>query len=536
MEFEQLLSRADDQTLQQIVGPPNVKLLNLLDDSLSYPSELRRICLKLHSPAELLRNQATRKQLLTLLPEKTAKDLNQLLGMGGGDPYDRLLDVSLRRNSRQEASLFEFFGVIPPAEEKAANTESTTACVPSYALFDHQRHAERKVQEILRSKKRRVLLHMPTGAGKTRTALHAVVTELRSREPGLVIWLAYSEELCSQAAEEFQQAWSFMGDRTINLYRFWGDNEVPDIGQIRDGFLIAGLSKLYQRTRREYNFLATLADRVSLVIIDEAHQAIAETYQTVLEFLVERDRRTGLLGLTATPGRTWNDPEQDEKLARFFFRQKVTLEADNYHNPIEYLVHEGYLADTKFVTLPYTDGHLGAEHTRSWQNSLEISSQMLQKLAEDEMRNLLIVNTVEGMIQHHPKLLVFTPAVRHARLLATVLNARGERRADFVTASTPKPERERIIAEYKDPNSDLGVLCNFGVLTTGFDAPLTSGAVIARPTKSLVLYSQMVGRAIRGPKAGGNSEAEIRTIADTALPGFGDIADAFNNWEDVWHD
>ena len=74
------------------------------------------------------------------------------------------------------------------------------------------------------------------------------------------------------------------------------------------------------------------------------------------------------------------------------------------------------------------------------------------------------------------------------------------------------------------------------MLTTGFDAPGTSAAVIARPTISLVLYSQMVGRAIRGKKAGGNAEAEIVTVVDSGLPGFGDIGDAFLNWEDVWEE
>ena len=75
-----------------------------------------------------------------------------------------------------------------------------------------------------------------------------------------------------------------------------------------------------------------------------------------------------------------------------------------------------------------------------------------------------------------------------------------------------------------------------GVLTTGFDAPDISAAMIARPTRSLVLYSQMVGRATRGLKAGGNAEAEIVTVIDPDLPGFGSIADAFKNWEDVWHE
>lgn len=106
--------------------------------------------------------------------------------------------------------------------------------------------------------------------------------------------------------------------------------------------------------------------------------------------------------------------------------------------------------------------------------------------------------------------------------------------ADAITANTSPQERERLITRFKDDAPDTKILCNYGVLTTGFDAPRTSAALIARPTKSLVLYSQMVGRAIRGAKAGGNETAEIITVVDKELPGFGSVAEAFTNWEDVW--
>jgi len=89
---------------------------------------------------------------------------------------------------------------------------------------------------------------------------------------------------------------------------------------------------------------------------------------------------------------------------------------------------------------------------------------------------------------------------------------------------------------FKQSGGEPMVLCNYGVLTTGFDAPLTSAAIIARPTKSLVLYSQMVGRVIRGPRVGGTPRAEIWTVIDTSLPGFDSLTGAFNNWEDVWRD
>ena len=119
-------------------------------------------------------------------------------------------------------------------------------------------------------------------------------------------------------------------------------------------------------------------------------------------------------------------------------------------------------------------------------------------------------------------------------MLAIVLRAQGiPTRA--VTASTPPAERSAAIRWYRHHAPDeTRILTNYGVLTTGFDAPRTSAALIARPTKSLVLYSQMVGRAIRGERVGGNREAEIVTVVDTGLPGFRSISEAFSNWEDVW--
>ena len=77
------------------------------------------------------------------------------------------------------------------------------------------------------------------------------------------------------------------------------------------------------------------------------------------------------------------------------------------------------------------------------------------------------------------------------------------------------------------------IVCNYGILTTGFDAPQTSAVLNARPTKSHVLYAQMVGRAMRGPKAKGNKNCEIVTIVDN-IDTFQDITKIFTNWEKSW--
>jgi len=534
MRFHQLLSRADDETLQQLIGDPVVRVLHRLDPSLATPSHLRRIITDLKTPEQLLRSPETRSALLSLLPLDSAKALSrQLLDESPGDPYSVLQDLTLRRNSTVERRLFQFFEVEPEPQAPETDGEPHTECSASYGLFAHQRRAALELSRMLTTESRRVLLHMPTGAGKTRTTMHVICDHLRSHEPTLVLWLAYSEELCEQAASEFEEAWHALGNRKLNALRFWGKRD-PDLSETNDGFLVAGLGKTYNRAKQSIAWLATLADDVSLVIIDEAHQAVADTYHLVLNGIKTKRRDTGLLGLTATPGRTWNDLDQDEALARFFTRRKVTLQVEGHANAVEYLINQGYLARPRFSPLHHSGGvQLDEIDRRRLAHSLDLPSQILEKLADDEVRNLSIVSRVEQLARHHRRILIFAATVAHASLLAVVLKARGLD-ASAITGQTPMDERARTIGAYLSDAPQTKILCNYGVLTTGFDAPATSAAVLARPTRSLVLYSQMLGRALRGPLAGGTAEAEIVTVIDPSLPAFGDLGEAFLNWEDVW--
>ncbi len=534
MNFEQLISRAEDEVLQQLLGKSVVRLLRLINPALATPSRLRQLLLDLHSPSDLLRDNSARQLLFELLPVNTAKGLLESLQVNfSNNPFEALSGLRFSKGSNLENRLFSFFEEASPVDVHYDIPPNTVQVNANYGLFSHQREAARRVQGILSSERRRVLLHMPTGSGKTRTAMHVIADQLRNNEPSLVIWLAYSEELCEQAATEFNKAWNYLGNREVGLYRFWGAREL-ELTSVHDGFIIAGLSKIYSYANRSIDFIARLADRCSLVIIDEAHQAIAKTYSLVLDVLAEKQVKTGLLGLSATPGRTWNDVDQDQLLADFFYRQKVTLNVRGYQNPIDYLVHEGYLARPNFESLFYEQGDsLSPQDIISIEDSLDIPARLLENLAEDEQRNLLIVKRIEDLVQHHNRIIVFAASVRHANILAAVLRARGII-ADSVTGESETLERNRSITRFRGTSSDPIVLCNYGVLTTGFDAPKTSAAIIARPTKSLVLYSQMAGRALRGPRVGGNVEADIITVIDAHIPGFSNPAETFFNWEDVW--
>lgn len=529
------LQGAPPRVIEDLLGPDVVELLRVLDASLTDVASLRRLASDLIDPELALRDPAKRIPIIGLLPLDKARELARRLELSeAGDVYAALSTQEFRPGSAAEQALLRFFGVgqsRPPGQPGSPQTAGIIR--PSYGLFDHQRRAALKTGDYLADAPHKALLHMPTGAGKTRTAMHVVAQHFNRSPPTIVCWLAQTAELLEQAADEFEKAWSSLGSSSVNLVRFWGGAEMPQDLQL-PMFLVGGLAKMHALSMRDPNLLLRLADRASLTVIDEAHQAIAPTYRDVLEALCTKRPRNALLGLSATPGRTWSDVAEDAKLAEFFGETKVTLEVEGYDNPVRYLIDEGYLARPEFRMLNAEPGlSLSDSDLSALRDELEIPDAVLDRLGEDQHRNLRILREVEDLAKRHQRIIVFATTVQHARLLSAVLTARGV--ISFVVAGDSSPtERETAIRRFRGGDPRPMVICNFGVLTTGFDAPRTSAALIARPTKSLVLYSQMVGRATRGPKAGGNERAEIVTVVDPQLPGFGDMAEAFSNWEDVW--
>lgn len=481
--------------------------------------------LRLRGAEELLKDTDVLGRIYNYLPSSKQQELVTRLGRRPGKQ---------RLSSPQEKAVLSFFGA--SAEPKRSSTSRDVrleTVEPLYGLFDHQRDALARTQEYLGGHDRRVLLHMPTGAGKTRTAMHLVARHLRELEPTVVVWLAHSSELLAQAAEDFEVAWRSLGNRPVSLCRFWGTRDVDPLAG-RDSFVVAGLAKLHLWSRESIDDFLLLADRTSLVVMDEAHQSVATTYKELLEGLATKRLSTCLLGLTATPGRTWAEPDADRELSRFFKGNKVLLSVEGYDNPVDYLMAEGYLAQPQFRTLNAEAGLALTEEDRDrLRDSLDIPQEILARLGESEQLNLKVIEGVDSLLAEHSRILVFALSVENARLIAATLSTK-KYEVYCVTGNTPTRERQHAIKRFRSNVDRAVILVNFGVLTAGFDAPRASAAVIARPTKSLVLFSQMVGRVTRGPKAGGNETCEIVTVVDPSLPGFGSVGEAFVNWEDVW--
>ena len=210
-------------------------------------------------------------------------------------------------------------------------------------LHDYQKFVTERVQEMLRGEGSRGMVSLPTGAGKTRVAVQALVEELRDGElTGPIVWIAQSDELCEQAVESWSYIWRAVGPGfRMSIGRLWGSNEVPEV---TEGFqlVVATPETLDNKINdADYEWLAN----PSVVVVDEAHTSVAPSYTRVLDWLGRgRSTKGGrpLIGLTATPFRNTNLAETERLVARYD-RNRLDLGAFE-GDPYTELQNRGVLA------------------------------------------------------------------------------------------------------------------------------------------------------------------------------------------------
>lgn len=472
----------------------------------------------LGSPPKIIDALLASGAIPRLLPERDIARLSARTGLSGDDWS------SQAKVAAAYPEIASFLGL--PHVTAGSAPLLPQSVFASYPLFRHQRRALRQVVDLLETGGV-VLLHMPTGAGKTRTAMNAVCDVLRRHEGKSILWIATMQELLEQGAFEFEKAWGFLGDRSsVAVHHAYGSRDWSH-EVIEDGILFATPQTLrirHDRMMRESqsSLYALLADRVSLIVFDEAHQSTAETYRQVLEGVAYATYpHVPVLGLSATPGRTYLGSDDDYALIDLFDGTKVTLDTSDsgYANPVEYLIGNGYLAHPEFRLL-------GAIPSKD-------DTRRPPPMDKVDYVTFVVSAVLDLIEEDHIRIMVFARSVDESNLIAGALRVAGVS-AISVSGSTPDGERDTATREFKAPGNSPRVLVNFGVFTAGFDAPQTSAVVIARPVRSLVAYSQMVGRGIRGVAARGNERAVIATVVDPSEPAFGDIATAFTNWNEMW--
>jgi len=379
----------------------------------------------------------------------------------------------------------------------------------------------------------KTIIHMPTGSGKTKTVLASLVEyNLKTKflHDNFLIWLAHSDELCDQAKESFENLWSSYGTVDLPLIRL-KDQSLEEIKLHSKGIIICTYAKLH-RLRMNDNgsrILEYIRTKSKFIIADEAHMVPAQTFRASIEFITKLDYSV-LIGLSATPGGYY--AEQTEELANYFLKNKISITDENYKElegdePILYLQKIDVLAKIK----PYqvkTDFNFEftQEEREQILNSFDegLNPELIKKMGEHTERNICIYGELRSLYEKGFNTIVFACSLKHAKLLHRICILTKMKVAK-IDDKTRAQQRRKIVKDFK--NGDIKIIFNYGVLSTGFDAPGTEAILIARPTTSPVIYSQMLGRGLRGPNFGGKSECLLIDLKDNLI-GLPDEKDCFS--------
>lgn len=323
----------------------------------------------------------------------------------------------------------------------------------------YQQAAREAIHAEWNDGRRRTLLVLPTGTGKT--IVFAAVTEDQVRSGSRVLVLAHRGELLEQAADKIKRS-TGLASAVEKAEQTCLDSWCR---------VVVGSVQSLQRPARLEQFPA---DYFGTIIIDEAHHAITDGYQRVLEHFPEAN----VLGVTATPDRgdMRNLGEVFDSLA--------------YEYKLTQAIREGYLCpilaqtiplqlDISQVTLSGGDFAVGGLGTALDPYLEQIATEMQTACAGR-------------------KTVVFLPLIKTSQKFRDILNSKGFRAAEVNGQSE---DRAEILFDFS--NGKYNVLCNSMLLTEGWDCPSVDCIVVLRPTKVRSLYSQMVGRGTRlSPETG----------------------------------
>jgi superfamily II DNA or RNA helicase len=372
----------------------------------------------------------------------------------------------------------------------------------------------------------RGFISLPTGAGKTRVAVQAIIEAIKQREVQRpVLWIAQSDELCEQAVQTWSDTWRALGGKgVLHISRLWGSNRAAPV--IGDHVIVATIQKLDGCFRNpNYDWLR----KAGCAVIDEAHTAIAPTYTQLLEWLgFSRDHaedRWPLVGLSATPFRG-NEEESKWLAGRFGHRR---LDKDVFSGePYAVLQNMQVLARVRHELLEGAQIQLTDDELQHFRIYKRIPPSVENRLGADRTRNDAILESILEKDRTW-QMLVFATSVEHAQTLAGLLSLAGVP-AMAIAGTTDLGVRRFAIEQFRA--GKIKILTNYGVLTQGFDAPAVRALYVTRPTFSPNLYQQMIGRGLRGPLNGGKEECLIVNIADNFLQ-FGEKL-AFQQFEHLW--
>lgn len=341
-----------------------------------------------------------------------------------------------------------------------------------YTLRPYQADSVKAVIHYFRHHSTPAVIVLPTGAGKS-----LVIAELARLAKGRVLVLAHVKELVEQNHAKYEGYGLTGGIYSAGLGRKDTDHSV----------VFASVQSVARN-------LTDFTDQFSLLVIDECHRVPDDknsSYQKVIAHLLSLNLGMKVLGLTATPyrlGMGWIYQYHTRGLVRSeeprFFQDCI------FELPIHYLLDEDFLTPARLIDAPvlsYDFSQIKPTSTGRYKES-----ELDLVIEQSKRATPQIIEQVIRLAKGKQGVMIFAATVRHAQEILSLLPPE---QAAIVIGETPSHERDLIIQRFKQ--QEILFLVNVSVLTTGFDAPHVDLIAILRPTESVSLYQQIIGRGLR---------------------------------------
>lgn len=370
---------------------------------------------------------------------------------------------------------------------------------------------------------------LPTGGGKTFTAVNWICRNVLPKKIK-VLWLAQSSYLLNQAFGSFcDNALEVINRDSINIRVVSGSSEhskASTISQTDDVLIVTTPTAIinFDTTSRDLSgniletefkkYIKSSAESGLFIILDEAHHAPAYGFRKLWKGIMDIVPKFYILGLTATP--THNDKKIGGWLFKIFDKE-ILYQADQAE-----LIHQ------KILSIPhYIEKQTGRDfvvddalYDRLVREHKELPENIIQILADDSARNDYIVEDYARNKDQYGKTIIFADRWPQCVYIKEKLVEKGIKAdavfskihddANLRSVKNDIYDNEQIIKDFK--NSKDGVLVNIRMLTEGVDVPDVKTVLLTRQTTSSILMTQMVGRAMRGEKAGGGPEKDFANI------------------------
>lgn len=391
----------------------------------------------------------------------------------------------------------------------------------------HQREALHKLDKWYKStpaEPRGGILVLPTGGGKTFTACHFICRNPLS-DDFKVLWLAHTHHLLEQAFFSFGHLVGLIAEPKSQLAArvvsgTIGHFPVHSI-QPNDDIVVSSLQTVCNAINNRHQQLDRFLDSTKgrlFVVFDEAHHAPAPSYRSLMQILRQRCPQMHLMGLTATP--TYSEEKKRGWLLKLFPQGIIHQDAP------QKLMADGILARPVLEEAQTAfEANFDERDYEKWiGTNRDLPDSIVTSLASNRERNAYIAECYVNQRKRYGKTIIFADRWVQCEQLSEMLKKRGVKAGAIFSHVDANPgsvearnrrtaaENAKVLQDFRD--NKLDVLINIRMATEGTDVPDVQTVFLTRQTTSQILLTQMVGRALRGPRFGGTDKAYIVSFID----------------------